>query len=71
MSALVGTPAQVAQALETTEECVRWLKDECGLPFVMINRQSWRVPWNALDQWLASQAAQNAMARLNTKTAAS
>lgn len=53
MSDRVGTPAQVAEKLETGEDSVRWLKAERGLPFVMINRTQWVVPWDALDRWLA------------------
>lgn len=71
MSTLVGTPSQVAEALETSEDSVIYLKERCGLPFVMVNRKQWRVPWRALDEWLASQAGQNAMATIGTRTAAS
>jgi excisionase family DNA binding protein len=59
VSDLVGTPAQVAEALETSYDSVLYLKEECRLPFVMINRQSWVVPWFALKEWLASEVAKN------------
>lgn len=64
MSALVGTPAQVAEALETSEDSVLWLKQNGGLPFVYVNRQSWRVPWAALNDWLATESARNALLQL-------
>lgn len=61
MSDRVGTPIQVAEALETSDESVLYLKQECGLPHVYVNRKEWRVPWKALDEWLATEAAQNAL----------
>lgn len=64
MSTLVGTPAQVAEALETSEDAVLWLKQNCGLPHVYVNKKSWRVPWVALNDWLATEAARNALAQL-------
>lgn len=64
MSQLVGTPAQVAEALETSEESVRWLKDHHGLPHVYVNKQSWVVPWKALDDWLATEVGRNALRSL-------
>jgi len=64
MSALVGTPAQVAEELETSYDSVLYLKEQCGLPFVMINRQSWVVPWAALHEWLATEVAKNALRHL-------
>ena len=59
MSDLVGTPEQVAEALETSRDSVLWLKRECGLPFVMVNRSMWVVPWFALNEWLATEVARN------------
>lgn len=64
MSALVGTRAQVAEALETTDRSVLWLKQHCGLPHVYINRKEWVVPWAALNEWLGSEVAKNALAKL-------
>lgn len=64
MSSLVGTPTQVAEALEASEDSVLWLKQECGLPHVYVNRRSWVVPWAALHEWLATEAAQNALRSL-------
>ena len=57
MSELVGTPTQVADALETSEDSILWLKQNRGLPHVYVNRKSWVVPWAALDQWLSDQAS--------------
>lgn len=64
MSHLVGTIDQVAEALETSDDTVRWLKANAGLPFVMINRKEWRVPWKALEEWLASEVGRNALNNL-------
>lgn len=64
MSVLVGTPVQVAEALETSEDSVLWLKQNAGLPHVYVNKQSWRVPWAALNDWLATEAARNALREL-------
>jgi len=64
MSALVGTPAQVAEELETSEDSVLYLKQHCGLPHVYINRQQWRVPWAALTEWLGTEVAKNALTQL-------
>jgi hypothetical protein len=64
MSELVGTPAQIAEALETSEDSVLYLKQHCGLPHVYINRQQWRVPWVALTDWLTTEAARNALHNL-------
>lgn len=64
MSHIVGTPTQVAEALETSDKSVLYLKQHCGLPHVYINRNEWRVPWAALHEWLATEAAQNAMRAL-------
>lgn len=66
MSDLVGTPAQVAQALECGEKSVHWLKANAGLPHVYINRKSWVVPWRALDDWLDSQTGRAALTELHT-----
>jgi excisionase family DNA binding protein len=59
MSDLVGTPAQVADALEVSEDTVRELKATGRLPYVMISRQRWVVPWAALNRWLEDEAARN------------
>lgn len=64
MSQLVGTPAQIAEALETSYDSVLWLKETAGLPFVYVNKQSWVVPWKALDDWLATEVGRNAMREL-------
>lgn len=56
MSSRVGTVAQVAEELETSEATIRFLKEHRGLPHVYINRKTWVVPWKALDDWLANQA---------------
>lgn len=64
MSELVGTPTQVAEALETSEDSVLWLKQECGLPHVYVNRRSWVVPWAALHEWLTTEAARNALSAM-------
>lgn len=59
MSDLVGTILQVAEALETSDDSIRWLKKNAGLPHVYINRKEWVVPWFALNEWLAAQVAAN------------
>ena len=64
MSDIVGTRKQIAQALETGEDSVRWLKQNAGLPFVYVNRKEWVVPWAALHEWLGSEVAKNALAKL-------
>ena len=64
MSELVGTPEQVADALEVSPESVRYLKENAGLPHVYVNRSMWRVPWFALNEWLASEAARNALGEI-------
>lgn len=69
MSTMVGTILQVAEALETSDDSVRWLKKNAGLPHVYINRKEWVVPWKALDEWLASEAAKNALAQLDQQAA--
>jgi hypothetical protein len=71
MSALVGTPTQVAEELETSYDSILYLKENCGLPYVMINRQSWVVPWFALQEWLATEVAKNALAGLHNVAEAS
>lgn len=61
MSDLVGTPAQVAAALEVSEETIRELRDSGrGFPWIRISKQRWVVPWAALDNWLLEQAASQA-----------
>ncbi len=65
MSELVGTIFQVADALETSDTCVRWLKQNAGLPHVYINRKEWVVPWFALNDWLATEVAKNALSKLD------
>jgi hypothetical protein len=58
VSDLVGTPAQVAEALEVSEDIVRELKAAGrGFPYVPISRQRWVVPWAALHRWLEEEAA--------------
>ena len=64
MSQLVGTSALVAEALETSEDSVLWLKQNAGLPHVYVNRKTWVVPWKALDDWLASEVGRNALNQL-------
>lgn len=64
MSNRVGTQEQVADELETSVDSVLYLKQHCGLPHVYVNRKEWRVPWAALDEWLATEAAQNALRTL-------
>jgi hypothetical protein len=54
----------VAEALETSDESVLWLKEHCGLPYVMINRTQWRVPWKALNDWLLNEAARRILSSL-------
>jgi hypothetical protein len=67
MSNVVGTRKQIAEALETGEDSVRWLKEHAGLPFVYVNRKEWVVPWAALHDWLATEVAKNALACLHEK----
>lgn len=64
MSHLVGTVAQVAEALETSEDSVIRLKERAGLPHVYVNTKSWVVPWKALDEWLATEVARAALGEL-------
>lgn len=71
MSELVGTPLQVAEALEISDDNVLWLKQNAGLPYVMVGRAVWRVPWFALNEWLATEVARNALAKLDAQKAAS
>lgn len=71
MSAVVGTILQVAEALETSDDSVRWLKKNAGLPHVYINRKEWVVPWAALHEWLATEVAKNALTQLEQQQAVS
>ncbi len=64
MSAIVGTILQVAEALETSDDSVRWLKKNAGLPHVYINRKEWVVPWAALHEWLGTEVAKNALTQM-------
>lgn len=64
MSTIVGTILQVAEALETSDDSVRWLKKNAGLPHVYINRKEWVVPWAALNEWLGTEVAKNALSQL-------
>lgn len=66
MSHLVGTPEQVAEALETSTKSILWLKQERGLPHAYVNRKEWVVPWRALDNWLDTEVGRNALQELQT-----
>jgi len=67
MSDLVGTILQVAEALETGDDSVRWLKQNAFLPHVYVNRKEWVVPWFALHEWLTTEVAKNALAEVREK----
>jgi excisionase family DNA binding protein len=56
MSDLVGTPAQVAQQLETCEAKIWELINSGRLPHVRLGERKVVIPWRLLDQWLADQA---------------
>lgn len=64
MSHLVATRAQAAEALETSDDNLLWLKQERGLPFVYVSKTIWVVPWKQLDEWIASEVGRNALAEL-------
>lgn len=62
MTPLVATPAQVAEALQVSEDIVRDLKESGRLPFVQLSRQRWAVPWASLSEWLEDEARANTVA---------
>lgn len=56
MTPVVLTPEQVAEILQVSEDVVRDLKEQGRLPFVQLSRQRWRVPEEALREWLLAEA---------------
>lgn len=72
MSDRVGTPAQVAQQLETCEDKIWELIDAGRLPHVRLGERKVVIPWRLLDEWLADEWHAAALqAELHTDKAAS
>lgn len=64
MSDRVGTPAQVAQSLETCEDKVMELIHAGRIPHVWLGERKVVVPWAALNRWLEDEAHASTLAEL-------